>query len=144
MIKIISASETFSVRHPVLRAGKPIESCHFDGDELNVTRHFGFFEDQILVGVVSLFERKNALFSEKNQYQIRGMAVLENYRKKGIGEKLIRFCENYFGSKDQIFWFNARLIAVGFYEKLGYKKIGLPFIIQDVSQHYLMFKQLGD
>ena len=35
-IKKISALETFPVRHPVLRAEKPIESCHFEGDDLEV------------------------------------------------------------------------------------------------------------
>ena len=42
IIKNISANETFLVRHPVLRAGKPIENCKFDGDELETTQHFAY------------------------------------------------------------------------------------------------------
>ena len=42
-IKKISATETFLVRHPVLRAGKPIESCHFDGDDLETLLILVFF-----------------------------------------------------------------------------------------------------
>ena len=40
-IKQIAALETFPVRHPVLRAEKLIESCHFDGDTLVTTVPFG-------------------------------------------------------------------------------------------------------
>ena len=47
-IKKITAFETIIVRHPVLRPGRPIESCHFDGDELLTTSHFGlYFENQL-------------------------------------------------------------------------------------------------
>ena len=41
-IKEIHFQETFEVRHPVLREGRPIETCFFDGDELETTKHFGF------------------------------------------------------------------------------------------------------
>ena len=31
-IRQISGKETWSVRHPVLRKGRPLEDCHFEGD----------------------------------------------------------------------------------------------------------------
>lgn len=37
IIKKIAAAETYSVRLPVLRKGKPIESCRFDGDDLETS-----------------------------------------------------------------------------------------------------------
>ena len=42
-IQKITSTETYPVRHIVLRAGKPIESCQFDGDELGSTHHFGYY-----------------------------------------------------------------------------------------------------
>ena len=45
-IKKITSTDTFSVRHPVLRSGKPLESCHFDGDILATTSHYGLFLNQ--------------------------------------------------------------------------------------------------
>jgi GNAT superfamily N-acetyltransferase len=143
-IKEILAIDTFSIRHPVLRSGKPIESCHFDGDDLETTKHFGLFHENNLVGVISIFQVRNPLFVEESQFQIRGMAVLEHHQKKGFGEALVRHAEDYTkGQNGTMIWFNARIVAVGFYEKLGYQIIGESFNIGDVGEHYIQFKKIG-
>ena len=142
IIKKITAKETYSVRLPVLRKGKPIESCRFEGDDLETTRHFGLYLSQELVGIVSLFKKINPSFTEKNQYQIRGMAVLENHRKKDFGKALIVYCEEECSNQEvDLIWFNARVEAIGFYEKMGYLKKGIPFEIPDVGEHIVMFKK---
>ncbi len=143
MIKNLTAIETFSVRHPVLRAGKPIETCNFDGDNLITTTHFGFFDNEILVGVITLKEERNPLFDQSTQYRIRGMAVLENYRKAGIGSKLVQHTENFVKQKNGgLIWFNARIVALGFYQNLGFQIIGDYFVIDDIGKHFLMYKNL--
>lgn len=142
-IKEISALETIIVRHPVLRFGKPIESCRFEGDYLPTTIHFGLFYEDQLSAVISVFETKNILFLEENQFQIRGMAVLEQYQKKGFGVALLKFCENRIRNKmGEIIWFNARETAIGFYEKSDYQKSGNGFEIADIGIHYVLFKKL--
>ena len=142
-VRKIDALETFAVRHPVLRPGKPITSCHFDGDDLESTQHFGLFENNILVGVISLFEVANPAFRAPMQTQIRGIAVLENHRKKGFGETLIKHVEEYLRQNKTLFvWFNAREGAFGFYKKLGYSIFGNSFDIADVGIHYVMYKNL--
>jgi len=142
-IKEISAFETIIVRHPVLRFGKPIESCRFEGDDLPTTSHFGLFYEDQLSAVISVFEEKSILFFEENQFQIRGMAVLEQHQKKGFGEALLKYCENQIrNNKVEIIWFNARQTAIGFYEKYQYQKIGDGFEIADIGIHYVLFKKL--
>lgn len=142
-IKEISALETYPVRHPVLRNGKPVEGCHFDGDELETTKHFGYFDHGRLVGVASLFASKNEAFKGLKQFQLRGMAVLLDHQKKGIGENLVYHSEMYATRKNaDLIWFNAREIAVGFYQKLGYEIFGKPFDIADIGPHYIMLKKL--
>ncbi|SNR89759.1 GNAT family N-acetyltransferase [Flavobacterium sp. ov086] len=143
IIKEIPSKETYIVRQPVLRKGKPIESCVFEGDDLETTHHFGLFENKSLTGIISLFTKINPIFAEKNQAQIRGMAVLENHQKKGIGEALVKHCENYCKTNNvDLIWFNARTVAVGFYRKMNYETLGEAFDIEDVGEHYLMFKKL--
>jgi GNAT superfamily N-acetyltransferase len=142
IIKKIAAAETYSVRLPVLRKGKPMESCRFDGDDLETTQHFGFYLNRKLVGIISLFRNNSPSFSEKKQCQIRGMAVLECHRKKDFGRALINHSEK--DCKDHevdLIWFNARMEATGFYEKMGYQKKGIPFDIPDVGEHIVMFKK---
>ncbi|KUJ60160.1 acetyltransferase [Flavobacteriaceae bacterium CRH] len=143
LIKEILSKETYIVRQPVLRNGKPIESCIFEGDDLETTHHFGLFENEELTGIISLFSQTNTIFAEKKQAQIRGMAVLETHQKKGFGEALVKHCENYCHEKNiDLIWFNARTAAVGFYKKMNYQIIGAPFDIKDVGEHYLMSKKL--
>jgi GNAT superfamily N-acetyltransferase len=142
-ISEISPEATFAVRWPVLRPGKPIETCHFEGDNLSATRHFGLFENEELAGVASVFECKSSLFTEESQMQLRGMAVLENHRGKGFGEALLQHAENYSKSKNaSLIWFNARIVAVPFYEKCGYKVTGDTFDIGDIGKHYVMYKRI--
>lgn len=141
-IQPISALESYSVRHPVLRKGKPLESCYFEGDTLPSTHHFGLFIDNILVGVASLFKNKNKLFEEDQQYQLRGMAVLPSHQRQGLGEDLISAIEEYVKKNNgEIIWFNARAVAVNFYKRLGYELTGMPFDIKDIGTHYIMSKK---
>ena len=142
-IKNITALETFLVRHPVLRTNKPIEKCHFEGDNLESTVHFGIYLKNRIVGVISLFEVKNDLFSHKRQYQIRGMAVLIEYQKQGFGEKLVKHAESYcIHNASNLIWFNARKEAIPFYQKMEYKTIGEFFQIPEIGDHIQMFKIL--
>lgn len=139
----IAAIDTFQVRHPVLRKGKPIETCSFDGDNLPFTKHFGLFIDEKLTAVVSAFKNNNSIFNSQNQYQIRGMAVLDQFQKKGFGHDLLVHCEGYCASQNaELIWFNARETAVLFYKKMNYNVVGDAFNIKDVGTHYVMKKEL--
>lgn len=145
IVKKITANETYFVRNCVLRRDKPIESCYFEGDDLETTSHFGIYAVDKCVGVLSLFQNKNNNFEPLNQFQIRGMAVLPDFQKLGIGKQLIKHCENLFlDTIETVIWCNARENAVGFYENIGYKKIGTPFIIYDIGIHCIMYKSSNE
>jgi predicted GNAT family N-acyltransferase len=142
MIQEITAKDTQLLRQLVLRKGKPIDTCVFDGDNLPTTTHFGYYENDCLVGVVSIFKKENNLFKIDHQYQIRGMAVIENHQMKGIGQKLIFACEECVKENlGNLIWFNARINAITFYEKMNYKIIGDSFEIKDIGAHFLMKKR---
>ena len=142
-IKKISSIETYPVRHKVLRKGKPIETCQFKGDDVENTTHFGLYLEDKLVGIISIFKEKNNLFSETNQFQIRGMAILEVFQGKGFGAELVKEAENHcINLNADLIWFNARENAVSFYKKLDYKIIGDSFLIPDVGIHFAMYKKI--
>ena len=144
MIKIgaISVLEAITVRHPVLRFGKPIASCRFNGDNEPTTKHFGIFETDNLVGVITVLENNLDGFEDKKQFQLRGMAVLESHQKMGFGLQMMHFTELYIKNQSgTLIWCNARMAAVAFYEKAGYTKLGPSFEIQDVGLHFKMFKK---
>ena len=138
-IREIPAETTFAVRLPVLRAGKPIESCSFDGDDFESTIHFGYYQDENLVGVASVFRKNSELFQNSLQFQLRGMAVLATHQKMGIGALLFQHCQKYCKSQGNgMMWFNARTSAVPFYKNLNCEIVGEPFIIPEVGEHYVM------
>jgi len=144
LIQKITAKQTYTVRHLVLRQGKPIESCCFEGDDLEATTHFGMIVDKNIVGIVSIFQNKSDIFVAENQYQIRGMAVLNDFQQKGFGRELVLYCENYILTiNGNLIWFNARENAVEFYQKLGYTTHGNSFIIDGIGSHYVMYKMLA-
>ena len=142
-IKKISSSATYPVRHEVLRKGKTIETCQFKGDDDENTVHFGLYQKEQLIGIISIFKEPSILFSEKNQLQIRGMAVLEEFQGKGFGAELVKAAENYCINQNvDLIWFNAREKAVPFYKKLDYTSIGDSFLIPDVGIHFAMYKKI--
>lgn len=142
-IKKISSVETYPVRNEVLRKGKPIETCQFKGDDDENTTHFGLSLENKLIGIISIFKENNILFSESNQFQIRGMAVLEAFQGKGFGAELVKEAENHcINLNVDLIWFNAREKAVPFYEKLNYKITGNSFLIPDVGIHFVMYKKI--
>jgi ribosomal protein S18 acetylase RimI-like enzyme len=71
------------------------------------------------------------------------MATHPEYRRMSAATKLMLECFRLL--KDQkcdVLWCNARLIAVYFYQSLGFKKIGPEFDMKDIGPHYKMWKPL--
>ena len=142
-IKQITSSDTHIVRHPVLRNGKPTESCFFDGDDLTTTIHLGIYSGNQLIGVCSFLKSKQPLIHQEHQYQLRGMAVLNEYQDLGLGTLILNFGENLLKQQNiETIWCNAREKAVNFYKKNSYEIIGEPFLIKNIGLHHIMYKIL--
>tara|TARA_R110002012_G_scaffold304388_1_gene507864 strand:- start:160 stop:636 length:477 start_codon:yes stop_codon:yes gene_type:complete len=145
LIKRISAEDTHAIRQAILRPGKPIESCKFSGDDDSETFHLGLYYQKKIVAVASYMLNSNHRFSVKKQYQLRGMAVLEDFKGHQLGNYLLEKGEAICLEKQVNFiWFNAREIAVNFYKRNKYKVLGGYFNIEDVGIHILMFKDLNE
>ena len=142
-IKLTTAENIIGIRHHVLRTGKPISTCYFEGDQLLSSFHFGAFLKNKIIGCVSLMPKPHPLIEDKNTYQLRGMAVLPNFRGQKIGEKLLYKAEEYLKSiKVKTLWCNVRLKAIGFYGKNNFQIISDEFQIPEVGSHVLMLKEL--
>ena len=140
-IKEIQAVDTHAIRLKILRNGisLPVE---FNGDNNNDTVHLGAFKNKNLIAVSSFMKlsNKNIL---GNQYQLRGMAVLDNFQGYGIGKLLLNEAINIFKKKNiDYIWCNARKAALNFYKKQGFQILGDEFQIQFIGEHFFMFKKL--
>lgn len=124
------------LRYALLR--KPL-GLSFTDDELAGEKdniHIGCFDDGKLEGCCMLVPK------DKTSIQLRQMAVSSGLQGKGIGRVLMYFAENVArdrGYKKIIM--NARKTAMGFYEKLGYRKTGDEFL-EVTLPHYVMEKAL--
>ncbi len=100
-----------------------------------------YHQDKI-VGVASFMEDTHEEFKGV-QTRLRGMAVLPEYRNKGIAAQILKKGEEILKERERtILWFNARTVALDFYKNLGYEMIGEEFDIPQVGPHVRMKKDL--
>lgn len=140
-IKQISVAETIPIRHAVLRKNKPIETCYFTGDYLESTFHLGVFLDNNLAGICTLVNNEKVIGQKLYAYQLRGMAILDQFQGNKLGKSLMEFLPEFLKTNKILnIWCNARVSAVDFYQKFGFKAYGESFEIPYVGPHQLMLK----
>jgi ribosomal protein S18 acetylase RimI-like enzyme len=140
-IKYIIPEETYEIRKKILRKNMDLPA-QFHGDFEKESFHLGLFEDNKLVSISSFVRANNDNF-EGIQYQLRGMATLEEFQGNGYGKALVLEAEKILKEKKiAILWCNARVSAAHFYYKQGFKSIGQEFDIPQIGGHYVMFKNL--
>ena len=145
-VEKISAADTLSIRQQVLRPNWTIEQCHFEGDQDETTFHIGAFKDGVLIGIATMMRDSSAELaaSATDQYRLRGMAVLPEYRDQGVGRSILDECiQGVRQRKGELFWCNARIKAARFYTATGFSKTSeTTFDIPGAGLHFLMFKKL--
>jgi predicted GNAT family N-acyltransferase len=128
--------QMIKLRNDVLR--KPL-GLTFSNDELDKEKsnlHIAAYEDDQMLGCCMLVEEAPQMV------RLRQMAVINDLQGKGVGRALMQFAENL--ARDRGYkkiTMHARKNALGFYEKMGYRKIGSEF--QEITiPHYVMEKEL--
>ncbi|MFC0778349.1 GNAT family N-acetyltransferase [Flavobacterium sp. HJSW_4] len=130
-IKIINASDTWQIRHEVMWPDQPFEFVQLEED--NSGFHFGVFEEDKLVSIVSCF-------IDGKEIQFRKLATLEDYQGKGIASHLLKYILEFAKEKGlEKVWCNARSNKKSFYKKFGMKdtfktfvKAGQEFTIMEI------------
>lgn len=113
-IKEITAAETWQLRHRVMWPNKPLEFVILPEDENGF--HYGLFEKERLVSVISLFKGKD------NIGQFRKFATDKDFQGKGYGTKLLEYLIKEAKLLNiRCLECNARVTAISFYEKFGLK-----------------------
>jgi GNAT superfamily N-acetyltransferase len=140
-IRRVLVDEVVDLRHEVLRQGLPRDSAIFAGDHDTESRHYGAFQGHRLIGCATL--HKNP-WQDEPAWQLRGMAVAHSHRGAGVGRQLLDFLESDVraGSALRLLWANARVPALAFYEKLGWRVVSDVFDIPTAGPHRKIFRQL--
>lgn len=130
-IKSINASDTWQIRHEVMWPDQPFEFVQLEEDNFGL--HYGVFENDKLVSIVSCF-------ISNNEMQFRKLATLQSYKGKGIASYLLKYIFEVAREKKlEKVWCNARKEKKEFYEKFGmvdtrdvFTKAGQEFTIMEV------------
>ena len=145
-VEKISAADTLSIRQQVLRPNWTIEQCQFECDLQETTFHIGAFKDGGLIGIATMMRDRSAELTDisTDQFRLRGMAVLPEYRNQGVGRSILDECLQQVRLREcNLFWCNARIKAERFYTAAGFSKTSeTTFDIPGAGLHFLMFKQL--
>lgn len=132
-IRQITAAETWELRQQVMWPEKHIDYVKLQEDEQGI--HYGGFENQELITVISLF-------SKGKQFQFRKFATLIRYQKQGFGGQLLQYVlveAARMGA--EIIWCHARTEKVAFYESFGLQRMEQPFT-RDGKEYVRMSKYL--
>ena len=119
-IRQITAAETWSLRQSVMWADKPLDYVKIENDEEGI--HYGLFNEQNLISVVSLF-------IENKKAQFRKFATQTAFQGNGYGSRLLAYLMEEITQQDvDKIWCNARKDKTGFYKKFGMQKTSQTFI----------------
>ena len=144
-VQQVPVEHVIPLRHAILRKGLPLRSCYYEEDAIHGTFHLAAYIDDRLVGISSFYPEEHPDLDQlpAPQFRIRGMASLDEYRRKGIGSSLLKRGERIVKERGgKLLWCNARTNAIPFYEKLGFEVSGGEFDIPGIGPHYLLFRAL--
>jgi GNAT superfamily N-acetyltransferase len=139
----VSVDAILDLRHRILRAGLPKESARFPGDEIPSTWHLAVFNspanDALPISCASFMLNT---YEAQPAWQLRGMASDHAHQGKGIGGELLRCGETLIAADSNVhlFWCNARVPAIPFYEKHGWQVASDEFDIPTAGPHRKMVK----
>lgn len=141
----INAVDTYQIRQKVLIPDHDIKKVKFEhDDDEDISFHLGAFKDSQLVSVASFYYERNTIFTDLHQYQLRGMATLPEFQGQGLSSELLNMAfpiikQNFC----TLLWCNARVTAIGYYEKVGFKiQDATVFEIEGIGPHVLMYKNI--
>lgn len=143
-IRAIKGFETLPLRQQVLKPFASEAECAYAEDDFPTTFHFGFFQSGKLISIATFIQQSHADFPGHHSYRLRGMAVNPEYQGRGYGQKLLKYGMDFLADQDCDFlWFNARVKAFSFYEKMGFFMYGPLFELPGIGPHKVMYKNLN-
>jgi GNAT superfamily N-acetyltransferase len=141
-VRRATGAEVIDLRHAILRPGLPRDTALFPGDEKPDAIHVvAEAPDGRIVGCVTLHP---SMWNDRPAWQLRGMATDPAVRGTGVGQAMLSFVEKQVRAESPVrqMWCNARVPAVGFYQRAGWVVESEQFEIPTAGPHVRMSKHL--
>ena len=121
----------FSIRRDVFVKEQNIsEKIEFDDENIDATYFIAQYKN-ILVGTARFRFTDFGIKLER-------FAVLKSYRNLGIGKELVFFILNSIKDK-KLIYLHAQESVIGFYSKLGFKRIGSQFFEAEILHQKMIY-----
>ena len=155
--------EIMTLRYDVLCAHRPRVEADFDGDTDAGTVHVGAFASMpidagdgetasssdrigINIGCASYMLTSH---DGAPAWQLRGMAIDPRLCGRGVGKALLTFAHDQIAqavtnSHVRLFWCRARVPAIGFYKKQGWRVVSDEYVVPNYGPHKHMVFDLRD
>lgn len=144
-IERVMAAEVRPLRSAVLRPGVPPEKLVYDGDDAPDAFHVAARDQSGAIhGIASLAREAAPGRPGVRAWRLRGMATTPALRGSGAGRRLLQACFRHIRAEGGgLLWCNARVVALGFYERLGLVREGEEFDIAGIGAHFVMSRWLA-
>lgn len=131
-VRELAPAQTRALRQAVLRPHETV--AQMAAEEPPGAVAFGAFSHGELVAVGLI-----APDGPAHSWRVRGMASAEHARRRGAGAAVLDALLGYARARGATrVWCNARLGAVGFYERAGFRVVSEVFEIARVGPHVVM------
>lgn len=155
-LELVATSASYPLRQAVLRPHQRVDEVSFPEDDHPSTATLAAVDRASgdVVGVATVFPEAAPFDTtevgvppgpdtEKRNWRLRGMAVREDLRGCGIGLLVLEAALDHVAESGcRLIWCNARVSAVGFYERSGFKTIGDEWIVPMSGPHVVMWRSL--
>ncbi len=139
---LVDAEACRPLRSQILRPGRPAEENVYPLDDDPRAVHFAMKRGKAVLGVGSVFPDPRPDGPE--QWRIRGMAVLDEERGKGLGAILLKGLLAIAGNRGGGLWCHARTDVEPFYARFGLVRDGDEFDLPGIGRHVVMTWQAPD
>jgi GNAT superfamily N-acetyltransferase len=145
-IRAAAPEEVVDLRLAVLRPGFPREAAIFPLDREPGTNHFVAVTTagNRIVGCVTI-SCPRPWPEHDDAIQLRAMAVADDFRGAGVGRRLLARVDEHVAALPPprpIMWCNARVGAIGFYERCGWTVASDVFDSPPAGAHVKMTRQI--
>jgi GNAT superfamily N-acetyltransferase len=142
-VRPITAEETRPLRHAVLRPGQSFEQTVYSRDDHPETLHLGAFEGDRLVAIASLYREARPHRPTRAAWRLRGMATDAERQGRGLATVVLDASVAHVAAAGGgELWCNARVPALGFYQRCGFEVDGDEFEIDGIGPHVVVTRMV--
>lgn len=145
VVRRVDAATTLPLRAAVLRTGRDPSTAVHEGDDAPDTWFFAAVApDGAVLSTVNIRPGAPEFDAEgTGWWWLRGMATAPEARGRGHARAVVTAALGHVDGRGGGVWCNARVPAVGFYERLGFEPIGDHWTDPHTGPHVKMARRAG-